>query len=79
MNDHPMHQMQILDNLSDFATDLAGAVDERPARGAVRGGDAHQVHVPDELRHLPHGQADLQIPGKKGQTLRTRHAKLFQE
>ena len=77
MNDLPMHQMQILDNLLDFATDLAGAVDERPARSAVRGGDPHQVHVPDELRHLPHGQADLQIPGKKGQTLCTRHVSLL--
>ena len=45
---------------------IAGAVDERAARGAVRGGDAHQVHVPDELRHVSHGQADLQIPGSKG-------------
>ena len=39
-------------------------MDERAPRGAVRGGDPHQVHVPDELRQVSHGQADLQIPSK---------------
>ena len=48
---------------------LAGALDERAPRGAVRGGDPHQVHVPDELRQVSHGQADLQIPGKKERNL----------
>ena len=42
----------------------AGSLDEHAPRRAVRGGDPHQVHVPDELRKVPHGQADLQIPGK---------------
>ena len=46
---------------------LAGALDERSPRGAVRGGDPHQVHVPDELRQVSHGQADLQVPSKRVQ------------
>ena len=66
---HPAHQpgRQFSFKLSKFISAtflLAGAVDERAPRGAVRGGDPHQVHVPDELRQVSHGQADLQIPSK---------------
>ncbi len=40
-----------------------GSLAQRHPRSSIRSGDPDPIHVPNELRQVPHGRPDLQVPG----------------
>jgi hypothetical protein len=40
-----------------------GSLAQWHPRSPIRSGDPDPIHVPYELRQVPHGRPDLQVPG----------------